>query len=34
VEHVMAVVGEWTEEMLASLTSYPYIMSALTAQSS
>jgi hypothetical protein len=27
-------VGEWTEEMLASLTSYPYIMSALTAQSS
>lgn len=32
VERVMAVVGDWTEEMLRSLTSYPYIMSALDAQ--
>ena len=33
-ERLEEVVGGWTEEMLRSLTSYPYIMTALNAASS
>jgi transposase len=32
-EYLLELIGGWTEEMLRSLTAYPYIMSALSAHS-